>query len=229
METIQDQKLMKSYLDSRKIRELFGSAMPPFLLLRYSPGELLTTPFSPSQYLQFIVDGDLLLYEMPDEESVITLLTDNNDITILGDVELIDARFTPFFVEAKTTVYTLAVYLEQYREQLLNDSVFLLHLCRCLANKLNGAVISSRNASLKKRVCLSLQKAKPGDRFSNIGRLAQSINVSSRQLLRVLKELCEQGILEHPEKGVYIVRKIPTLSHDDTEKGTSRHSTPMVV
>ena len=215
METIQDQKLLESYVNSRKIRELFGKSVPHFLLLRYSPGELLTTPFSPSQYLQFIVDGDLLLYEMPDEESTITLLTDNNDITILGDIELIDAKFTPFFVEAKTTVYTLAVYLEQYRERLLNDPVFLRHLCRCLANKLNGAVISSRNASLKQRVCLSLQNAQPGDRFSNIGRLAQSLNVSSRQLLRVLKELCEQGFLEHPDKGVYIVRKRPTPSHDD--------------
>ena len=32
---------------------------------------------------------------------------------------------------------------------------------------------------------------------------------------RVLKELCEQGFLEHPDKGVYIVRKRPTPIHDD--------------
>ena len=96
----------------------------------------------------------------------------------------------------------------------MNDPVFLLHLCRCLANKLNGAVISSRNVSLKQRVCLSLQNAQPGDQFSNIGRLAKSLNVSSRQLMRVLKELCEQGFLEHPDKGVYIVLKRPTPTHD---------------
>lgn len=218
METIQDQKLLESYLEKRRIRELFGSSMPHFLLLRYSPGELLTTPFSPSRYLQFIVDGDLLLYEMPDEESTVTLLTHNNDITILGDVELIDAKFTPFFVEAKTTVYTLAVYLEQYRERLLSDPVFLLHLCRCLANKLNGAVVSSRSGSLRQRVCMSLQNAQCGDAISNIARLARSLNVSPRQLLRVLKELCGEGYLEHPGKGVYIVRKKPDLTYDDVRR-----------
>ena len=213
METIQDQNLLKTYMNKSGVRDLFGRSKPHFLLLRYSPGELLTTPFSPSRYLQFIVDGDLTLYEMPDEESTVTLLTDNNDITILGDVELIDAKFIPFFVEAKTTVYTLAVYLEQYRDQLLNDPVFLLHLCRGLANKLNGAVVSSRSSSLKQRVCMTLQNAKPGDTISNIGRLASSLNVSSRQLLRVLKELCDQGILEHRDKGVYIVQKRPAHNH----------------
>ena len=218
LKTIQDQKLLESYLEKRKIRELFGRTMPHFLLLRYSPGELLTTPFSPSRYLQFIVDGDLILYEMPDEESTVTLLTHNNDITILGDIELIDAKFTPFFVEAKSTVYTLAVYLEQYREQLLSDPVFLLHLCRCLANKLNGAVVSSRNGSLRQRVCMSLQNAQCGDSISSIGRLARSLNVSSRQLLRVLKELCEEGYLEHPDKGIYIVCKKPGLNYDDMRR-----------
>ena len=222
METIQDQKLLETYVRARGIRELFGGPLPRFLLLRYEPGELLTTPFSPSRYIQFIVEGELVLYEMPDEESTITLLTDNNDITILGDIELIDVKFTPFFVEAKSVVYTLAVYLEQYREQLLNDPVFLLHLCRCLANKLNGAVVSSRSGTLRQRVILSLECAQVGDRITDIGRLARSLNVSSRQLLRVLKELSEQEILDHADKGVYILLKKPELFYDDVQrkKGT---------
>lgn len=215
METIQDQKLLEKYVHSRGIRELFGGPLPRFLLLRYEPGELLTTPFSPSRFMQFIVEGELFLYEMPDEESTVTLLTDNNDITILGDIELIDVRFTPFFVEAKTVVYTLAVYLEQYRDRLLSDPVFLLHLCRCLANKLNGAVVSSRSGPLRQRVILSLRCAQVGDRITDIGRLARSLNVSPRQLLRVLKELCEQNILEHRDKGVYILLKKPDLLYDD--------------
>jgi len=218
LETIHDPKLLERYLNNSGVRELFGSGLPRFFLLRYSPGELLTTPFSPSLYLQFIVDGDLLLYEMPDEESTITLLTQNNDINILGDVELIDTKFTPFFVEAKTGVYALAVYLEQYREQLLNDPVFLLHLCRCLSNKLNGAVLSSRHGTIRQRVNMSIQNAQVGDRISNIGRLARSLNVSSRQLLRVLKELCDEGILEHPDKGLYIVRRRPGFSNEEVSR-----------
>lgn len=218
METIQDPKLLENYMTKCDIRSLFGGPVPRFLLLRYSPGELLTTPFSPSEYIQFVVEGELFLYEMLDEESTVTIQTDNNDISILGDIELIDAEFTPFFVEAKSTVYTLAVYLEQYREQLLKDPVFLLHLCRLLANKLNGAVVSSRHGSLRERVNMAIRQAKVGEQLSSIGHMARLFNVSTRQLLRVLKELCNQGVLEHQDKGVYIVLKKPERMNDGSRR-----------
>ena len=98
--------------------------MPRFFLRHYKPGELLTTPFSPSQYLQFVVEGDLLLYNMPDEESTVMLQTNYNEVRLLGDMELLDSKFTPIFVEAKTDVYTLAFHLDAYRQQLLNDPAF---------------------------------------------------------------------------------------------------------
>lgn len=68
------------------------------VLRHYSPGELLTNPFSPSEYLQFIVEGTVLLYDMPDEESTVILQTTNNKVEILGDLELLDAKFTPPFL-----------------------------------------------------------------------------------------------------------------------------------
>ncbi len=211
METINDRRLLNSYIEKRGLRAHFSGEMPRFFLLHYSPGELLTNSFSPSRYLQFIVEGDLLLYDMPDEESTVTLQTNYNEISLLGEVELLDTMFTPFFVEAKTDVYTLAVYIDQYRQQLLNDPVFLCYLCRCLANKLNGAVVSSQHMSLRKRVILSLQHAEVGQEITDISHLALTLNVSCRQLLRVLKALCTDGMLEHPHKGVYRVLKKPKL------------------
>ncbi len=207
METVNDQKLLASYVTSRGIRSHFSGELPRFFLFHYSPGELLTNPFSPSKYLQFIVEGDLRLYNMPDEESTVMLQTTYNEVSLLGEVELLDAKFTPFFVEARTDVYTLAIYLEQYRQQLLNDPVFLHYLCLCLSNKLNGAVVSSLKIPLRQRVGMSLQYSQPGSHISDIGQLANSLNVSSRQLLRVLKEYCAEGILLHEKKGVYRVLK----------------------
>jgi len=209
VETLNDSKKRDAYIKERGISAFFRGETPKFLLLHYAPGELLTNPFSPSSYLQFIVEGELLLYDMPDEESTIMLQTTYNEVNRLGEVELLDAKFTPFFVEAKTDVYTLAIYLEQYRQRLLDDPVFLRYLCGCLANKLNGAVISSRRASLRKRVLMSIQYASVGDRFSDIGHLARTLDVSSRQLLRVLKELCAESVLEHEKKGVYRVLQKP--------------------
>jgi CRP-like cAMP-binding protein len=218
MEIINDKALLNRFLKEHHIDAFFSSCQPRFTLLRYWPGEMLTTPFAPSQYLQFIIRGELLLYDMPTENSTVSLQTSHQEIRMIGDMELLDVDFVPFFVEAKSKVITAALYLEQYRERLLSDPVFLLHLCRCLANKLNGAVVSSRSGSLRQRVCMSLQNAQCGDAISNIARLARSLNVSPRQLLRVLKELCGEGYLEHPGKGIYIVRKKPDLTYDDVRR-----------
>lgn len=211
METVNDRKLRDYYLETRRIHDLFSTCVPNFFLLHYQPGELLTNPFSPSQYLQFVVEGELLLYDMPDEDSTVMIQTTYNEVNLLGEVELLDAQFTPFFVEARTDVYTLALYLEQYQQILLNDPAFLRYLCSCLASKLNGAVASSVQMPLKKRVALSLQYADDSQCITDIGRLAKTFNVSNRQLLRVLKNFCREGILEHSQKGVYRILKKPEL------------------
>ena len=211
METVNDRKLRDYYLETRRIHDLFSTCVPNFFLLHYQPGELLTNPFSPSQYLQFVVEGELLLYDMPDEDSTVMIQTTYNEVNLLGEVELLDAQFTPFFVEARTDVYTLALYLEQYQQILLNDPAFLRYLCSCLASKLNGAVASSVQMPLKKRVALSLQYADDSQCITDVGRLAKTFNVSNRQLLRVLKDFCREGILEHSQKGVYRILKKPEL------------------
>ena len=209
METVHDRKRRDRYIREQHIMDHFSICKPDFLLMHYSPHELLTNPFSPSQYLQFIVEGELLLYDMPDEESTVMLQTSFNEVQLLGDVELLDAQFTPFFVEARTDVYTLAIYQSRYRDILLKDPVFLLYLCRTLANKLNGAVADSKHMPLKHRVEISLHYATENERITNIAHLAKSLNVSNRQFLRVLKELCEEGVLEHEKKGVYRLIRLP--------------------
>ena len=221
METINNQKKIDAYVQKYGLRPLFGE-MPRFFLRHYKPGELLTTPFSPSQYLQFVVEGDLLLYNMPDEESTIMLQTNYHEVRLLGDMELLDSKFTPFFVEAKTDVYTLAFHLEAYRQQLLNDPLFLRYLCLSLANKLNGAVMSSMRVPLRRLVAMSLQKAEAGAEINNIARLAHSLNVSPRQLMRVLKEFCELGVLEHTRKGAYVVKNKELLNMPKGEKTRAR-------
>ena len=154
---IQDRKLYDHYIQSRQITALFSGELPHFLLLRYEPGELLTNPFSPSGYLQLVVDGDLLLYDMPDESSTVSLQTDFHEVNVLGDIELLEVPFTPLFVEAKSEVYTFALYLEEYRQRLLNDPAFLRYLCTSMAEKLNGAVKASSQATLRQKVIMGLQ------------------------------------------------------------------------
>ena len=211
METVHNHRLYDQYIESRQIRSLFTGEPPHFLLLHYAPGELLTTPFSPSGYLQLVVDGELLLYDMPDETSTVSLHSEFYDVNVLGDMELLGVPFTPLFVEAKSDVYTLALYLEQQRQRLLDDPVFLRYLCTSMAEKLNGAVMGSNQLTLHQKVRRSLRYAKPGQIICGIGAIAGSLNVSSRQLMRVLKEFCELGVLSHEKKGEYRVLKKPEI------------------
>ena len=65
METVNNRKLRDRYIEELGINDCFSSCQPVLFLLHYFPGELLTSPFSPSRYFQFVAEGKLLLYEMP--------------------------------------------------------------------------------------------------------------------------------------------------------------------
>ena len=209
METIQNAALRDRYIRENGLADLFSGKMPVMILLHYAPGDLLTTPFSPSGLLQFVVKGDLLLYNMPDENSTVMLQTNYNDVRLLGEMELLNSRFDPFFVEARSDVYTLAIHLEQYRTRLLNDPLFLRYICNILSDKLAGAVRETINVPLKTRVENSLRYASMGQCFDNVGGIAKQLGVSNRQFLRVLREMCELGVLKHEKKGVYRVLRHP--------------------
>ena len=204
-ETINDKKLIEKYVAMRKINEYFSTFEPVFLLRHYFPGELLTNPFAPSSYVQFVIDGKLLLYDMPDEDSTVMLQTSYTQVCVLGEIELLDTQFTPFFVEALTDVHTLALPLEQYRSNLLNDPAFLRHVCISLSRKLTGAVIDSPSRPLKARILCYIQHRDQNQPITDISGIAKLFNVSKRQLLRVLKELCEEGHLVHSAKGCYCI------------------------
>ena len=209
MEILKNNTLLNDYVRERNIKENFSVFEPAFVLLHYLPGELLTSPFSPSKYLQFIVEGELLLYDMPDEESTVILQTNYQQVSVLGEVEVVDTQFTPFFVEARTDVYTVALNVERYQSQLIEDPAFLRLVCRSLCGKLKGAVTSSVSLPLMDRVLHYISHHDGEKPISNIARLAKSFNVSNRQLLRILKKLCDDGILQHNTKGTYQILRKP--------------------
>ena len=209
METIKSRKVLEHYCEEHHIHDCFGSCRPHLLLLRYRPGELLVSPFSHGGYFQFIVGGTVDLYEVKEEGSFHTVETAVNGVKILGDMEIINPDFKPLFVEARTEVIAVALNISQYREQLMNDPVFLRFLCSELAEKLRIASENPTTLPLKERITISLRHMEPGQQIRGIGKLAESVNVSRRQMIRVLNEFCDEGILLHEKKGVYVLLIYP--------------------
>lgn len=214
MEIINDKALLERFLKEHQIEACFSSCRPRFLLLRYRPGELLTTPFTPSEYLQFIIRGEVLLYDMPNEDSSVSLQTSHQAVRLIGDMELLDVDFVPFFVEAKTEVYTAALSLKQYREALLQDPVFLQRVCRDLAEKLRSATDVTLHVGLRAKLAAYVERCGPGFQIRGVARLAELLNVSERQMIRVLKAFCAEGRLEHEKAGVYRVLEYPAEKQD---------------
>ena len=209
LEIVNNDELLESFIQRFQIREHFSVCNPSFFLLHYRAGEMLTSPFTPSQYLQFIVKGDLLLYDMPNEDSTVALQTSHQGVRLIGDMELLDIDFIPFFVEAKSEVYTVAVRLDQNRKLLLTDPMFLQCVCRDLAAKLRGATDVSMHIELKDRLAAFLNRVGVGYEIRGVARFAEQLNVSERQLIRTMKTFCEAGWLRHEKAGLYRVVRCP--------------------
>lgn len=206
MEIIRDSSRLNGYIDKSGIREYFSSD-PVFQLVHFSPGELLTTAFSRSEYLFFVLDGRLSLYDMPDEETIIFLETDFHEVTMIGEIEIFDPEYESFFVEAVTDIYAIAIHVDQNRDKLLNDPTFLLHICRSLETKLSAAVSSSFRGTLKEKMERRIRIHHCGEHIRNISALALKFGVSKRQVIRVLRALCDEGILRHEGRGDYVILK----------------------
>ena len=138
LEIISSEKMIREQVRSSGVLEYF-SFEPSFQLNHYHPGELLTSPFERNRYLQFIVEGEVLLYDMPSEDSVAAIDSPFARVEVIGETELIDPNFPTFFVEAKSDVYALALPLAEYRESLLNDNQFLRFISASLTKKLSHA------------------------------------------------------------------------------------------
>lgn len=204
MDIVRDSARLGRYLEGSGIRDCFSSD-PPFQLLHFSPGELVTTAFSRPDYLFFVVEGRLSLYDMPDEETIIFLETDFRDVTMIGEIEVFDPEYESFFVEAVTDVFAIAIPLEQYRETLLNDPKFLLHICRSLEAKLSAAVSSSFHGTLREKMDRRIRMHSSGEHIRNVSALAMKFGVSRRQVLRVLRSLCDEGVLRREGHGDYVI------------------------
>ncbi|MBQ9045908.1 MAG: hypothetical protein IJ112_08195 [Oscillospiraceae bacterium] len=210
MTTISDPKRVDRYLEQFQILEHF-SCKPAFTLRRYLPGELLASPFQETTALQFIVEGDVILYDMPTEDSVAGVDSPFYRASLIGEAELIHSGFQTFFVEAKTEVYTLALPFSEYRERLLEDNTFLRYVCRMLSEKLGDATATARRLPLREQLMRYITAAGAGGELRDLAHLSHLLHVSTRQLARTLKALCEEGILERSKKGVYRIIKTNSM------------------
>ena len=205
MEIISSKDRVSEWVTSSGILEHF-SFEPSFQLNHYHPGELLTSPFEKNRYLQFIVEGDVLLYDMPSEDSLAAIDSPFVRVEVIGETELIDPNFPTFFVEARSDVYTLALPLAEYRESLLDDNRFLRFVSASLTKKLSHATSPVQKLPAKEQLLRYISNADRSQPIRDMNHLSHLLHISPRQLTRALTALCEEGVLERIKKGVYKIK-----------------------
>ena len=123
---------------------------------------------------------------------------------LIGDIEVITATATSFFVEARNQVSVISIPLSFCREKLWNDPRFLHTLLNSLSSKLTRiAFTEGVSATVEERVLNYLRDFCDDGSLKRINNATYMLRCSRRQLQRSLSALCEKGLIMRIGKGRY--------------------------
>lgn len=204
MKKIYDKNLINKVKEEYKIGNCFSKEYE-FIVIEYEEGETIINPLEKTQYIQFVLEGTLLI-SFIDQEGRQTIVSQSEELCILGDMEFVDDLNPMFFAEAKTKVKTLALSLKEYKKNLNQDLQFLHTLLNSIASKLKQ---SSTNQFVYQSVeerFLYYMNYYCGGSLSSIEETTSYLHCSRRQLQRVLKKLCDEEIIIKEGKGKYKIK-----------------------
>lgn len=178
-------------------------------ILLFTPGETLIDSDGQPAFLFFPLrgKGKTCSPQLEGEQVSLELFQGGKPgASLLGEIEFITGLSTPNITSAVTELTCAALPLALDGDTLRHDPVFLTFLCRVMAEKLN------ENKSQTARMARPLQArvadylaftAQDGLICGGLTEAAALCNGSYRQFMRVLGDLCRQGVLQRENRGQY--------------------------
>lgn len=201
MKIIQDEKLLHENFEQLHI--YFQKNPPVIRLVEYKKGELINGPLKPLDQFLILLKGSAVIYDLT-EEGVVRYIAKADDTTLLGDMEFSGVQRQLFFCEAREKVICLSIPFQDNQSVLENDPLFLRFILRQLAEKLAmSAVMDVTVQTLEEKVLLYLRKIQLNHEISSVTQALQPLHCSRRQLQRVLKKLCDEGLIIKTGRGTY--------------------------
>ena len=204
MKKIKDRKKLQIWLDRYDILSHFSDPDLPFELVCFDAHEIINNLCEASENLLFFVSGKLTIRNIRDDGTVY-LISETTQFIMLGDVEYADMQMTPHIVEAAAPSLMIVLPLKgEIREKLDHDPVFLRYLLSSVAGKFiefSSSVIEPK--TLRERLLFHLENTAQDCMIRSVVNTSDTLQCSRRQLLRILKQLCEEGIIEKTGKGTY--------------------------
>lgn len=208
---MQKQKLPAQYFSSLAEYGLDWIDPAAALLIRFERCEWMLLAEQEIGYLFILLSGKAKVC-MSDESGRNLLLCYYISEGIMGDVELMMGRKEAISsVQAVSNVTCIALPLNVYAGALMSHLPFMQRVAKGLAIKLHTSVASTTEIILRPfeaRLCAYVMQGAQGGVFSErLIDVAEQLGVSYRHLLRQLKALCEEGILEKQNDGYHIINE----------------------
>lgn len=205
---------MREIVDRDRLEYFFGEQKahfqqkPPVMkLVEFERGEILNDPFQPLSRFYIIVKGSVSIYNLT-EDGTIRYISKAASGTLLGDMEFSGAGNQSFYIEASETVLCLAMPFQENQSVLENDPVFLRFVLNQLAGKLSlSAAMTASAQTLEEKALFFLQKVQADHEISSVNHALQTLHCSRRQLQRVLKKLCDEGLVIKTGRGRYQLKE----------------------
>ena len=203
---------MREIHDTEMLERIFSDQQshfcirPPFLrLLMFEKGELLTHPLNPLDQFLIVIEGHIIIYSLTHEGNV-RYIDRGCSGMLLGDMEFCGAIGGMLYTEAIAQVLCLSIPFQENRQALEKDPVFLRFVLSQLAGKLSlSSQIDTMEKTLSEKLLLYLRKIEPTHAIHSVNEAIQILHCSRRQLQRVLKKLCDEGVLIKSGRGCYLL------------------------
>lgn len=205
---------VKEIVEKDRLEYFFGEQQahfrqqPPVIkLVEFEKGEILNDPLKPLDRFYILVMGSVSIYNLTEDGSI-RYISKASSGTLLGDMEFSGAGNQSFYIEAAETVLCLAMPFRENLDILENDPVFLRFVLRQLAGKLSlSAVMTASAQTLEEKVLFFLGKIQTDHTISSVNQAFQALHCSRRQLQRVLKKLCDEGLIIKTGRGCYRLKE----------------------
>ena len=207
MKIIKDETIIHRHIQQVDLLKKYEYRKQDYSLFYYERGEVITSSLHPLEHLMFVTEGHYQIYDITPEGNK-TPMGLSSPHALIGDIEFSSDTYEPFFAEAATDLYCIALPFRSWKETLNQDADFLRLVNRSLAAKLEHiSYMDIRKKTVEERLLFFLEYVFPDRTMQSVEQAAVMLRCSRRQLQRVLRNLCEAGTIKKTGKGKYMLVK----------------------
>lgn len=203
MEIIRDPAVLRKWIDAFHLQDYVTADLLEIGEVHvYTSGEYLAHEGTPAPYFDFLVHGDVISYSYTCTGRI-HCESYMSGFGILGQAAALWEQPAFNDVLALTECTCVTIRMDQYREPLLNDVKFLRFITYWMSQHVRDNAF--RHNPLEVRTARFILQVARNDVFRfNLSQCADILETSYRHLLRVLKQMCSEGLLEHRGNGYQI-------------------------